>query len=119
VAKQAAVAALLDVAAERGGATLLDSRHDTPFDPAEMGAAIVPERLAVAAEHVRHLQRRTHRPASVRGRDLKSQPVERTRRAADGAGGDLRVARRGIKGTSKNSLPRRDRNEIHSDGKQS
>ena len=47
VAKQPAVAARLDVTAECSGAALLDRRHDAPFDPAEMDAGAVPERLAV------------------------------------------------------------------------
>ena len=55
----------------REGAALLDGRHDAAFNAAEMGCATMPERLAVAAEHVRYLQRRTHRSASVRRRHLQ------------------------------------------------
>jgi hypothetical protein len=95
VTDQPAVVALLDVPAECRGATLLDRRHDAPFNPAEMDAVVAAERLAVVAEHVRHLQRGTHRTASVWRRDFQPQPVERARRAADGAGGDLRITGRG------------------------
>jgi len=54
------------------------------------------ERFAVAAEDIRHLQHRTHRCGSGRRRHLKAQPVERARRATDGAGRDLGVAGRSI-----------------------
>jgi hypothetical protein len=59
------------VPAECGGSALFDRRHDATFDPAEMGTVAMPERLAVAAEHVRHLQRRTHPDASVRRRNIE------------------------------------------------
>ena len=57
--------------------TSLDRRHDTPLDPAEMCAMAPTKRLAVAAEDIRHLQRRTHRRGSGRWRHLEAQPVER------------------------------------------
>jgi hypothetical protein len=67
VADQPAGVALLDVPAECRGATLLDRRHDAPFNPAEMDAVVAAERLALVAEHVRHLQRGMHRTGAVWG----------------------------------------------------
>ena len=66
-ADQPAVAALLDVPSECRRSTDLDRRHDTSLDPAEMSAMAATERSAVAAEDIRHLQRRTHRPAQGGG----------------------------------------------------
>src|ERR1700748_1617302 len=60
-ADQPAVAALFDMPTEHRRATSLDRRHDTPLDPTEMCAMAPTKRLAVAAEDIRHLQRRTHR----------------------------------------------------------
>ena len=90
VADQAAVAALLDVATECRGAALLDRCHDAALNAAEVQTPIAPERLAMSAEHVRHLQHRAHRRRSGPGRHLELQAVERAGRAADGAAGDLR-----------------------------
>jgi len=56
VTDQPAVAALLGMPAERGRPARLDRRHDTALEAAEMRAATATERLAVAAEDVRHLQ---------------------------------------------------------------
>jgi hypothetical protein len=84
------------VAAERRRPAGLDRCHNTPLDPAEMSVMPITERCAVAAEDIRHLHRRTHRRRSGRRRYLKAQMVERTRRATDGAGRDLCIARRGV-----------------------
>jgi hypothetical protein len=66
---------------KHGSAAGLDRCHDASLGPAEMSAMAATERLAVAAEDIRHLQRRTHRCGSGRRRHLKAQPVERARRA--------------------------------------
>jgi hypothetical protein len=92
-ANQPAVAALLDVPSQCRRPADLDRRHDASLDPAEMTVMAAAERFAVAAEDIRYLQRRTHRCGSGWRRHLKAQPVERARRAADGAGRHLRVAR--------------------------
>ena len=60
-ANQPAVAALLDVPSQRRRPADLDRRHDASLDPAEMSRMAATERVAVAAEDIRHLQRRTHR----------------------------------------------------------
>ena len=60
VAHQPAVATLLDMTAERGCPARLDRRDDATLDAAEMCSMIAQERRAVAAEHIRHLQRRSH-----------------------------------------------------------
>ena len=95
-ADHAAVAALFEVPTKQGRATGLDRRHDASLDPAEMSAMAATERFAVVADIFRHLQRRTHRCGSGRRRHLKAQPVDRARRATDGAGRNLRVAGRGV-----------------------
>ena len=77
-------------------ATGLDRCHDASLDPAEMRGMTATERLAMAAEDIRHLQRRAHRRGLGRRRHLQAQPVERAGRAADGVGRNLRVARRGV-----------------------
>src|SRR6202051_4272039 len=97
-ADQPAVAALLGVPTECLRPTGFDRRHDSPFDTAEMCGVAAPERLTVAAEHLRHLQRRAHRRRSGGWCHLEMQAVERAWRAADGAGGDLRVTRSGVQG---------------------
>src|SRR6476619_1024255 len=66
-ADQPAISALLDMAAECGGAARLDGRHDATFDAAEMLVVRLPERVAVAAEDVRHLQRGAHAPSQDGG----------------------------------------------------
>ena len=104
-ANQPAVAALLDVPSQCRRPADLDRRHDASLDPAEMSVMAAAERFAVAAEDIRHLQRRTHRRGSGRRRHLKAQPVERARRAADGAGRDLRVARRGVQAADGRAAP--------------
>src|SRR4051795_6440307 len=52
--------ALLDMTAERCRAARLDGGHDPPLDARQPIALRSPERLAVAAEDIRHLQRGTH-----------------------------------------------------------
>ena len=100
-AAMAAVVALLDVAAEGGGAALLDGRHHAALRRREGGSGPSPEGVAVAAEDLRHGDRGTRhgrRSGDVRGafRDGPREKVQRTGRRADGAGGDLQVARRGL-----------------------
>src|SRR6185437_6173192 len=50
--------ATLDMAAERGGATGFDCRHDAELTEAQMPGILIAPCLAVAAEDIRHLQRR-------------------------------------------------------------
>ena len=52
----AAVAALLDVTAERGGAATLDRDHGMPLRGGQRRGVLVTERRAEVAEHVRHFQ---------------------------------------------------------------
>jgi hypothetical protein len=90
-ANEATVIALLDMAAERCGATDLDGGHDAALVGREPTALRGPERLAVAAEDIRHLQRRAH-GSQLLGRDhLEREPIEWARRPGDQAGGDLGV----------------------------
>jgi hypothetical protein len=46
----------LDMTAERFGATYLDRRHDATLGEAQMGLVRSAPGVAVAAEHIRHLQ---------------------------------------------------------------
>jgi hypothetical protein len=95
-ANQPAVAALLDVPAERRRSADLDRGHDTSLDPAEMNAMAATERFAVVAGDIRHLQRGTHRPVSGRRCYFEAQSVEWAWSTANGAGRDLGVAHRGV-----------------------
>ena len=89
-----AIVALFDVTAERRGAARLDGRHDAALVGQEPTTLRDAERLAVAAEDVRHLQYGTHE-AALLGRDnLQGQRVERTRCSGDQAGRDLGVTSR-------------------------
>ena len=45
---------LLDMAAQRGGSTAFDRRHDAPLGRQKRGPRLGPIGFAVAAEHVRH-----------------------------------------------------------------
>nr|AJW29484.1 hypothetical protein pJE1_062 [Sphingomonas sp. JE1] len=56
----AAVVTSLDMAAERRGTAQLDRRHDAPFDAAKMPVMGKAVSRTVAAEYIRHLQRRAH-----------------------------------------------------------
>jgi hypothetical protein len=59
-ANQAAVIALLDMAAERRGAASRDGGHDTALVGQEPTVLRGTERIAMAAEDVSHLQREAH-----------------------------------------------------------
>ena len=56
-AAMAAAVALLDVAAEGGGAALLDGRHHSALRRGEGGPGLSPEGVAIAAEDLRHGER--------------------------------------------------------------
>src|SRR5271156_7219040 len=64
------------------------------LNPAEMTGMRAAIGVAVATEHLRHLQGRRH-DGSRRRRVLQLQPVERALRAADRSGSDAGVAGRG------------------------
>ena len=66
-ADHAAVIALLDVTAERRGAASLDRGHDAALVRQEPTALCGTERIAVAAENVRHFERGTHWRATREG----------------------------------------------------
>lgn len=53
--------ALLNMSAERGGATQLDGAHRAPLGTTERVGMGLPVLWAAAAEDVRHLERRSHR----------------------------------------------------------
>jgi hypothetical protein len=60
-ALMAAGIALLNMSAERGGATQLDGAHRAPLGTTEGVGMGLPVPWAAAAEDVRHLERRSHR----------------------------------------------------------
>ena len=100
-APMAAVVTLLDVAAERGGAALLDGRHHTALRRRQDGPDLGPKDIAVAAEHFRHGERGTrHGRRSVDGLGAfccgPREQVQRTRSRADLGDRDPQVARGGL-----------------------
>ena len=98
----AAVAALLDVTAERGGAASLDRGHGMPLRGGQRRGVLVTERRAEVAEHVRHFQPFAgHGYRASGGHDVRSgwhdhvQRLQRTGGGANLAGGDHQILRRG------------------------
>ena len=97
--------ALFDMAAERGGAARLDRGHDAPLGGRQRPAGLLTIGVAVAAEDVRHFERRAIHGAArseVRGRrrrrlgcDGAREPVQRTRRRTDLDRGNPQIARGG------------------------
>ena len=98
----AAAVTLFDVAAERGGAALLDGRHHTALRRRQGGPDLGPERIAVTAEDFRHRERGAwHGRRSVDALDgegdrLREQ-VQWTLGRADRGGRQLQVAGRRLK----------------------
>ena len=96
-----AVVTLLDVAAERGGAALLDGRHHAALRGRQSGSDLGPEGIAVAAEDFRHRQRGArHGPRSVDGLGGfwygPREQVQRTGGRADLGGRNPQVAHGGL-----------------------
>ena len=93
---EAAVGALFDVAAQGRGAAGLDRAHHFVLDASDMAVMGLAISGAVVAEHVRHLQRRSHRGAGSAGRrNPQLRAVERADRVGDGGGRHLGIACRG------------------------
>ena len=107
----AAVLALLDMPAERRGAARLDGGHDAALGLREPAALRRAERIAVAAENIRHLQDGAHAPGSVWRDDLNREPIKRAGCARDELRRNLSVARRRsqIAVSQPNSVGRRGR----------
>ena len=82
--------ALLDMPAERGGAARLDRGHDAPLRGRQRRAGVLTIGVAVAAEHVRHLQRRAIHDA----RRSEVLRVARATAPADGTWEQVQRARR-------------------------
>ena len=91
----AAVGAGLGVAAERGGAAGLDSRHHLELIQAQVPGTGGPVRWAGGAEDVSNLERGAHRGSTGGCLPLhqRHQMVQRTGHCADRPGGDLGVER--------------------------
>src|SRR5271167_4885952 len=94
----AALAALLNVTAERGGAATLDRRHGMPLRRRQRRAVLLTKRRAEAAEHVRHFQPLAgHETQSSGGYQVRHgwqddvERLQRTGGSADRAGGDHEV----------------------------
>ena len=100
-AAMAAAVALLDVAAEGGGAALLDGRHHPALRRGEGGPGLGAGGVAVAAEDLRHGgrgARHDRRSGDVRGafRYRPWQEVQRTRGRADRGCRDPQVVGGGL-----------------------
>ena len=80
--------------AERRGAARLDGGHDAALGLREPAALRRAERIAVAAENIRHLQDGAHAPGSVWRDDLNREPIKRAGCARDEIRRNLSVARR-------------------------
>ena len=94
-ADQAAIGAVLDMPAQRRRPARLDRRHDATLGAAELGSVRLPERCAVVAEDIRHLQRGAHRAGSGRRGDqiacgvtCRLQDIQRADGSAHFAGGE-------------------------------
>jgi hypothetical protein len=94
----AAVAALLDVTAERGGAASLDRGHGTPLCRGQRRAVLITESRAEVAEHIRHFQPLACHKRLASGRHevrhdrcYRLQRVQRAGGSADRAGGDTQI----------------------------
>jgi len=92
--------ALFDMAAERRGATGLDRGHDAPLGGRERGTGGGAIGLTVAAEDIRHLQRRTGHERALLGRRRgrvgwcrrTGEEVEGARGRTDLRRGDAQIA---------------------------
>ena len=79
--------------AEHGGAARLDGGHDAALGLREAAALRGAERVAVAAENIRHFQHGAHVPGSVWRDYLNRELIERAGRARDEIRRNLSVAR--------------------------
>ena len=81
------------MAAQRRGAAGLDGAHHFALDASGVAVMDLAISVAMAAEHVRHLQGRAHRgPGSFGRRDPQSRVVEWADRVGDRTGRDLGIA---------------------------
>ena len=98
----AAIAAALDMTAERCGAASFDCEHGPPLRRRQRRAMLLTESRAEAAEHVRHFQPLARHESRASGRDEVRQGwradvegLQRTGGGADRAGGDHQILSRG------------------------
>jgi hypothetical protein len=98
-ALMAALAALLDVTAERSGATGLDRGHGTPLCRGQRRTVPITKSRTEVAEHVRHFQPLAGHETACSGRHEPRyggkharQRIQRTDRGADLVGGDPQIA---------------------------
>ena len=76
--RQTAVVATFEVAAERRRAAGLDGAHDLMLHAPEMTPVGLAIRRAMAAEHIRHLQRRPHAATRINRAALPLGSGDRT-----------------------------------------
>src|SRR5208283_3468104 len=95
VTNEPTVGAVLDMPTQCRCPTRLDRRHDATLGAAELGGVRLPERCAVVAEDIRHLQRGAHRAGSGRRGDqiacgvtCRLQDIQRADGGAYFAGGE-------------------------------
>ena len=94
MAGEPAVGAAFDVPAQHRCPARLDCCHDAALSAAELDRVGLPERCAVAAEDIRHLEHGPHCGRSVGRCHRQAQPIQRAGRIGDQVGGDLSVASR-------------------------
>ena len=92
VTNEPTVGAALDMATQCRCPARLDRRHDATLGAAELGSVRLPERCAVVAEDIRHLQRGAHRAGSggcgdqiACGVTCQLQDIQRDIERADGS----------------------------------
>ena len=98
----AAIAALLNVTAERGSAATFNRGHGVPLCRRQRRAVLITERRAEVAEHICHFQPLAgHQPRALGGYQVRhgwDEGVQGLQRAGGGAdliGGDHEISSRG------------------------
>ena len=87
-----AILAAFDMAAERRCPAHLDRRHDTVLSGSQAAGLIGAIGGTMAAEDIRHLERRSHTGRSARRHHHQAEAIERAGRLGDQCGCDLGIA---------------------------
>ena len=93
-ARQTAIVAALDMAAERRRAAGGNGRQHAPFAASEMFGVLSRVSLAVAADDVGEFERQRRPHRLLRRRHVQREPIQRARRRGDEARRNAGVARR-------------------------
>jgi hypothetical protein len=87
-----AILAAFDMAAERRCPAHLARRHDAALSESQAAGLVVAIDGTIAAEDIRHLERRSHTRRSARRHHHQAEAIERARCVGDQRGRDLRIA---------------------------